>query len=206
MVQTSEDKPFGRPLKFQSVEELQKKIDKYFASCDPHWVRQIVWEDFDPDTEEVVETVDVRGRKTKRDRDGNLIMGRQVRRTKMLLTPQIPYNIVDLAIALGTNRETLRDYEKAVHDGKDPSAPEGLDFSDTIKTAKQRVLAYSERGLQAGKQAAGIIFSLKNNFNYKDKTEVEEIATVTHKYEEMDDEQLDAEIARREAQLLESSE
>src|SRR5690606_1435302 len=29
-----EDKSEGRPLKFESVEELQKKIDEYFESCD----------------------------------------------------------------------------------------------------------------------------------------------------------------------------
>lgn len=28
--------PAGRPLKFKSVEELQKKIDDYFYSCDSH--------------------------------------------------------------------------------------------------------------------------------------------------------------------------
>ncbi|WP_368658667.1 terminase small subunit [Metabacillus halosaccharovorans] len=30
----SEDKKVGRPLKFQSVEEMQEKIDAYFAECD----------------------------------------------------------------------------------------------------------------------------------------------------------------------------
>lgn len=26
----------GRPLKFESAEELQEKIDLYFKDCDPH--------------------------------------------------------------------------------------------------------------------------------------------------------------------------
>ena len=31
----------GRPLKFKSVEELQEKIDEYFAKCDNHKARVI---------------------------------------------------------------------------------------------------------------------------------------------------------------------
>lgn len=93
----------GRPLKFQSVEELQKKIDAYFEECDK-----------------------------KRE----------------------PYLITGLAVWLDCSRQTLLDYE-----GK----PE---FTDTIKRAKEKCEAYSEKQLYQGKNVAGVIFSMTNN--YKD--------------------------------------
>ena len=71
-----------------------------------------------------------------------------------------PYTITGLAHWLGTNRQTLINYEKK--DG----------FFDTIKDAKSRIEAcYEERALLGDNSPVVSIFTLKNNFNWKDKTE-----------------------------------
>lgn len=98
----------GRPLKFKSVEEMQAKIDSYFATCD--------------------------------DDNPPLISG--------------------LAYHLDINTETLRRYAQDEQ------------FYATIKRAKQRVEMYLEKRLQQ-QSPVGSIFSLKNNFGWKDKTEQE---------------------------------
>ena len=99
----------GRPLKFQSVEELQKAIDKYFIDCD---------------------------------------------------TKEKPYTITGLALALDTTRQGLINYENK--DG----------YYDTIKKAKLKVEGYAEEQLFKGGNTAGVIFSLKNNYNWVDKQEI----------------------------------
>ena len=103
--------PAGRPLKFESVEEVQELIEAYFLACD--------------DDEK----------------------------------PR-PYTITGLALALDTCRQTLLDYEN-----KD-------EFSDTIKKAKNKIHNYAEERLYSN-NVAGVIFNLKNNFGWKDKTEVD---------------------------------
>ena len=70
-----------------------------------------------------------------------------------------PYTITGLANALDTTRETLLDYQEK--DG----------FSDTVKKAKMKVAEYVEEYLFMGKNQTGAIFNLKNNFDWKDKTE-----------------------------------
>ncbi len=47
------------------------------------------------------------------------------------------------------------------------------EFSDTIKKAKARVEAFNEQRL-FGNNVTGVIFNLKNNFGWKDKTEVDQ--------------------------------
>jgi hypothetical protein len=104
----------GRPLKFKSVEEMQEKIDRYFAECDE------------------------KGK---------------------------PYTITGLALALDTTRELLLRYEE------DENRPA---FRDTVKKAKQKCQAYAEEQLFAGKgNVAGVIFNMKNNYGWRDKTEQE---------------------------------
>lgn len=63
-----------------------------------------------------------------------------------------------LAYRLGMSRQALCDYE-----GKEQ-------FLDTIKRAKQRIEISLENRL-AGNNVTGAIFNLKNNFQWKDKTE-----------------------------------
>lgn len=70
-----------------------------------------------------------------------------------------PLTITSLAVYLDTSRETLLDYQE-----KD-------EFSDTIKKAKQRIHAWTEEQLYRNTQVTGVIFNLKNNYGWKDKTE-----------------------------------
>lgn len=73
-----------------------------------------------------------------------------------------PYMVTSLCIHLDIDRDTLLEYEKL------------KDFSGTIKKAKQRIKAYAEEQLfRSGGQVAGVIFNLKNNWGYSDKSEVE---------------------------------
>lgn len=138
--------PGGRPLKFKNVEELRKQIDAYFASCDPHVVEDEQWE-------------------IKRGPDGTKIKDKfgydelvLIKRKRM--TKQIPYTITGLAVFLGTSRETLIDYQ-----GR-------KEFSDTIKEAKDKCENFVELSL-LDKNPTGAIFNLKNNYGWKDKTEVD---------------------------------
>jgi len=70
--------------------------------------------------------------------------------------------ITELAYYLDTSRETLCNYEE-----KEP-------YFDTIKRAKMRCELELERNLIEGKvNPTGSIFNLKNNYGWRDKTEVE---------------------------------
>ena len=101
----------GRPLKYTSVEDMQRDIDKYFAECDEQ----------------------------KR-----------------------PYTVSGLAYALGTNRQTLINYE------------EKSEFIDTIKSAKAKIERFNEEMLYSKDiSTVGVIFNLKNNYGWKDKQEIE---------------------------------
>ena len=80
---------------------------------------------------------------------------------KMCDKKEKPYTITGLGLAIGLDRRQLLEYgEKDV-------------FNNTIKLAKERVHAYAEEHLYKSGIAAGVIFNLKNNFGWKDKTEVE---------------------------------
>ena len=115
----------GHPLKFKSVEELQKKIMEYFEWCDKTVLRRVL------------------------NKSGQTIS----ETTK-------PYSITGLAFYLGTNRQTLINYE------------EKENYFDTIKNAKARIEAsYEERALINESNAVMSIFTLKNNFDWKDKQE-----------------------------------
>ena len=72
-----------------------------------------------------------------------------------------PYTISGLAYALDTTRRTLLDYE------------ENDEFSHTIKKAKAKIEQFVEERLFMGSNTAGVIFNLKNNYNWKDKQEIE---------------------------------
>lgn len=63
-----------------------------------------------------------------------------------------------LALYLGMDRKTLYNYSKKAQ------------FFPTIKKAKARVEQYLEKRLY-GHQVTGTIFSLKNNFDWADKSE-----------------------------------
>lgn len=84
-----------------------------------------------------------------------------------------PITITGLALALGTSRETLCEYE------------ERDEFVDTIKTAKLRVQhAYEKRLVRRGN--GGDIFALKN-FGWKDKSEVDNTLNIKSAFVEFGD-------------------
>lgn len=87
MKKTSGKKHFrGRPPKFNSVEDLQVKIDEYFASC---WTQKI-------------------------DPSGNLLFLRNRRglKTNTPINVQTqPYTITGLAVFLGIESDTLLNYQ-----------------------------------------------------------------------------------------------
>ena len=145
--------PGGRPLKFKTVQELQEKIDAYFADCDPH-PEQIIRYEWHKKTEIL------KDKKTGEEKE--IEVDDRSQRPKEIvewgMTKQKHYSITGLANFLETSRATLVDYE------------EREQFFNTIKAAKDKVEEYWE-GLLIGSNATGPIFNLKNNYGWRDKTE-----------------------------------
>lgn len=181
MAKSQENKnPVGRPLKFKTEKELQAKIDAYFKDCDPH-----------------IETRDVpRGVVVEKKGRGKSFVEvvRAPKRGELpteyrnfpvpYLTEQKPYTITGLAEFLETTRELLVDYSNRA------------EFSDTIKKAKLKIHRFWEEALYEEKKAAGVIFNLKNNWRWKDRSEVVDPMKMPTGYEHLSDEELDAEIER----------
>ncbi len=141
----------GRPMKFQNIDELRAMILEYFKDAAPHW-------------EEQTEYIDRRDPKSGKIiiENGKVVQDKVVRKVK---TKQKPLTVTGLAVALGTSRDVLLDYE-TTYSEKYP------EFSNTIKEAKEQIKAYAEESL-FGTNTAGVIFSLKNNWGFKDKYETE---------------------------------
>ena len=85
-----------------------------------------------------------------------------------------PYTVTGLALALGfLSRQALINYE-GYTDADD------INFHDTIKRAKARVENNNVENMLLGKyNATGSIFVLKNNFDWRDKQEVENTGSQT---------------------------
>lgn len=81
-------------------------------------------------------------------------------------TDKRPYTMAGLARALGCSRQTLINYE----------GREG--YLDTIKNARLRVEQWVEESLWSKCHPAGPIFSLKNNFGWRDEQQVEHTHTL----------------------------
>lgn len=79
----------------------------------------------------------------------------------IVISNPAPYTMVGLARALGLSRQSLLDYA------------ERNEYFDTIKDARLRVEEFNENQLHEGRNAAGVIFNLKNNFGWVDKSEVD---------------------------------
>lgn len=92
-----------------------------------------------------------------------------------------PYTISGLAYHLGTNRQTLLNYEQ-----RD-------EFVDTIRAAKAKIEMFVEESLWMPKIAAGVMFNLKNNFNWSDKQEIQHSGGTDNKIEVVFDPGLDDE-------------
>lgn len=80
-----------------------------------------------------------------------------------------PLTVTGLALALGTTRETLMDYEDGRYDGENGQEPQ---FSYAVKMVKAYVKDYAESQLYKLRNPGGAIFALKN-FGWSDKTEVQ---------------------------------
>lgn len=140
-------KPMGRPLKFQSVKELQSRIDEYFGNCDPHLEDEVL---------ELTERAN----------------GEQYARYRKRITQQKPYLIHGLARHLDTTRDVLIDYESGKHDNKAFDAELNADFSNTITRAKAKIAEFAESQLYVSGASHGAQFSLKNNYGWKDESKL----------------------------------
>jgi hypothetical protein len=121
----------GRPLKFKSAALLQVSIDEYFNSCfEERWQKRT-------------------------DKEGNETWHPALDRDGMIIRDQKrPFTISGLALHIGTNRQTLLNYEKE------------QEFFDTITRAKARIENYAEEQLfdKEARNIAGIQFNLTNNY------------------------------------------
>lgn len=89
--------------------------------------------------------------KTILDKDGNYVG------TEKIMVR--PLTITGLALALDMTRDMIIDYQ------------DDAEFSNTIKKAKMKCHNFAEEQLFTNKSAAGVIFNLKNNYGWRDKTE-----------------------------------
>lgn len=68
---------------------------------------------------------------------------------------ELPYTVCGLALALDCDRKTLINYDKKE------------EYFHTIKKAKLKIEEYAEMRLYSN-NVAGVIFNLKNNFNWNE--------------------------------------
>jgi hypothetical protein len=71
-----------------------------------------------------------------------------------------PYTVTGLAISIGLSRCQLLQYQSKAQ------------YYNTIKKAKDRCEAFAERQLYQGRNVAGVIFSLKNNWKWRDQQDL----------------------------------
>jgi tRNA A37 threonylcarbamoyladenosine modification protein TsaB len=130
------EKKRGQPKKFKSAAEMQKAIDAYYDSC---YANVIV-----------------------KDKNGAAVLddaGKVIYEKELVE----PLTITGLALALGTNRQTLLNYQNEYE----------ADFFDTITRAKTIIENYAEKQLYLAKSANGPAFNLKNNYGWVDKQEID---------------------------------
>jgi hypothetical protein len=77
------------------------------------------------------------------------------------ITPQRPYTMSGLALALNVTRQTLLNYGK-----------NDITYFDTISRARQRVEEWTAGALYNRDMARGAEFSLKNNHGFKDQQDI----------------------------------
>lgn len=88
-----------------------------------------------------------------------------------------PYTMSGLALALDMDRRSLLNYSK------------NDEFFPTIKKARNKVETYVEERLFYP-NATGVIFNLKNNFNWEDKQELNHSGNINNPYANLSDEEL----------------
>ena len=79
-----------------------------------------------------------------------------------MISDPAPYTMSGLARRLGISRQSLINYKN-----KD-------EFLDTIKEAREKVHEDVETRLMGTRNERGAIFNLKNNFGWKDKSEIDQ--------------------------------
>ena len=89
-----------------------------------------------------------------------------------------PYTITGLALALDLDRKSLNNYSK------------DSEFFPTIKKAKLKVENYLEKHLITDNSATGIIFNLKNNYDWTDKKELQHSGSINNPFEGLSTEEL----------------
>lgn len=72
-----------------------------------------------------------------------------------------PFTLGGLSVFLNCSRETITNYT------------EKEEFFGTIKKARDIIYAYAEDQLFQGKNVAGVIFNMKNNYGWVDKQEID---------------------------------
>ena len=90
-----------------------------------------------------------------------------------------PFTMSGLALFLDCSRTTLYQYENELVKFNNISDEDKKRIMNTVKRAKRMVEAYQEEQLFLGKSPVGTIFSLKNNFNWKDSQEINNNTTVS---------------------------
>lgn len=84
-----------------------------------------------------------------------------------------PYTMSGLALSLGIDRRTLLNYSK------------NEEFFPLIKEARQRVETQLEECLYRLGNNSGVIFNLKNNFEWKDRQEIDTNRSELNKVDEL---------------------
>lgn len=148
----------GRPLLFETPEELQARIQEYFDLCHSHPEEYTTYEYYKK-TEEY-ETYNKKGEKIKKQREVDDTSREPYPVKKWHISEPITPTITGLALHLKTSRLTLVNYEMKE------------EFINTIKEAKDIIENSWERMLQ-GNNVTGVIFNLKNNYGWKDRSETD---------------------------------
>lgn len=83
--------------------------------------------------------------------------------------------ITGLAYTLDLDRQGVLDYQNCLETGKLKSLDDSVkaEISDTIKRAKKYVESCYEKALFTNGKTIGAIFTLKNNYKWQDKQEIE---------------------------------
>lgn len=90
-------------------------------------------------------------------------------------TGEVP-TVTGLAYVLDLDRQGVLDYQNAIDTGKLKSLDDDVkrEISDTIKRAKKYIESNYEQRLFENGKTIGAIFTLKNNYSWVDKKEVEQ--------------------------------
>lgn len=145
----------GRPKSFNTVEELEEAIERYFRSCWEPVMRTVLY----PNIKAQIDNGTMKREDLKSE---HYYTEQAVDANDQPVFRQVePYMITGLALELNLDRRTLINYSR---DSK---------FFPAIKKAKTIIEDYTSRELFRSSNVTGIIFNLKNNWGWKDKKEIE---------------------------------